>query len=338
MRTPLTGTGTARKKQTIAIVDAYSAPTAFADLTKFDRTFGLPVFPRCSAKVTTSCYQVMNQTGGTTLPTSGVPSGWDVEISLDVQAAHEMCLNCKILLVEATSPTTANMAKAVNTAVAKGANVVSNSYGAYGAGSGGMSNHAAYDHPGRAIVVSAGDDGFGPSYPADLNTVVSVGGTALSVTPANNYGGESAWNNNPQSATGSACDDASPAQSWQTHVSTWAAIGCGTKRGMNDVSADADPNTGAAVYDSAYGWIQVGGTSLAAPLIAGVYGLAANSSSRKYPTSIAYANPSALHDVTSGTNLPGFLHFGCAASGQCNATAGYDLPTGLGSPHGLAAF
>ena len=108
----------------------------------------------------------MNQNGGTTLPTSGVPYGWDVEISLDVQVAHEICQNCKILLVEASSASFANLGKAVNTAVAKGANVVSNSYGSYGASSRiGGTGPSAYDHPGHAIVVAAGDSGFGPSYP-----------------------------------------------------------------------------------------------------------------------------------------------------------------------------
>jgi len=339
VKTPLTASRKARKKQTIAIVDAYSSPTAFADLTRFDKTFGLPVFPRCTAKVTTSCYQVMNQAGGTKLPQSGVPSGWALEISLDVQAAHEVCQNCKILLVEATSPTGANMATAVNTAIAKGANIVSNSYGSYGYGSSGMPGQAAYNHPGHAIVVSAGDSGFGPSYPADLNTVVAVGGTNLQVTPANTYGGESVWFNNPASATGSACDSAAPARGWQQGTSTWASIGCGSLRGMNDVSADADPSTGAAVYDSASGgWVVVGGTSLAAPLVAGVYGLAANSGSVNYPASLAYANTTGLHDVTTGSNAPGFGGFACAATGQCNATAGYDLPTGLGTPRGLGAF
>ena len=103
--TPLVaGTQRTRVKQTIAIVDAYSSPSVFADLTHFDATFGLPVFPRCSKKIKAACYQVMNERGGTTLPPSGVSTGWDVEISLDVQVAHEICQNCKILLVEATSP------------------------------------------------------------------------------------------------------------------------------------------------------------------------------------------------------------------------------------------
>jgi hypothetical protein len=115
-------------------------------------------------------------------------------------------------------------------------------------------------------------------------------------------------------------------------ASTWAAVGCGILRGMNDVSADADPNSGAAVYDSAGSrpaWFVVGGTSLSAPLIAGVYGLAANSSTVNYPASLAYAHPGSLRDITSAGNLPGTRAFPCTVVRQCTAQAGYDLPTGL---------
>jgi subtilase family serine protease len=339
--TPLAaGAKTARKKQTIAIVDAYSSPTAFSDLTKFDTMFGLPKFPRCSTTVTAACFQSMNQRGGAKLPASGVPSGWDVEISLDVQAAHEICQNCKILLVEASSPSMSDLGTAVNTAVAKDANVVSNSYGSYTTQSGLAGSTASYyTHPGHAIVVSAGDSGFGPAFPADLNTVVAVGGTNLQLGPGNTYSGETVWNNGPgQDATGSGCDNASAARTWQTALANWASTGCGSFRAMNDVSADADPATGAAVYDAAHGWMQVGGTSLAAPIIAGVYGLAANANIANYPASIPYAHAASLHDVTSGNDLAGKAGLTCAASLQCNAGAGYDLPTGLGTPNGIAGF
>jgi subtilase family serine protease len=338
--TPLVaGSKTKRKAQTIAIVDAYRSPTQFGDLTKFDTTFGLPAFPRCSKKVTTACFQAMNETGGTTLPASGVPSGWDVEISLDVQVAHEICQNCKILLVEATAPTSADLGTAVNTAVAKGANVVSNSYGSYTLTSGSVaSGRGDYAHPHEAIVVSAGDSGFGPAYPADLDTVVAVGGTNLQLGAGNTYGSESVWNQGATSATGSGCDDASAARAWQTALANWSSTGCGTFRAMNDVSADADPSTGAAVYDGAYGWMQVGGTSLAAPLIAGVYGLAANSSTVSYPASLPYAHTASLHDVTSGNDLPGKAGLTCGMPLECNAGPGYDLPTGIGTPRGIAGF
>jgi subtilase family serine protease len=337
--TPLAaGSTTKRVRQTIAIVDAYSS-TAFADLTTFDRTFGLPAFPRCSKTVTAACFQSMNETGGTTLPASGVPSGWDVEISLDVQVAHEICQNCKILLVEAKAATRADLGTAVNTAVANGANVVSNSYGSYMLTSGAVTaGRGNYAHPHHAIVVAAGDSGFGPAYPADLDTVVAVGGTRLRLGPNSTYGSESVWDSSATSATGSGCDDASAARAWQTALPGWAATGCGAFRAMNDVSADADPSSGAAVYDSARGWMQVGGTSLAAPLIAGVYGLAANAATVNYPASIAYAHAASLHDVTSGNDLPGAAGLPCGMPLECTAGPGWDLPTGMGTPKGIGAF
>ena len=334
----LAGSKTKRQAQTIAIVDAYSS-TAFADLTTFDKTFGLPTFPRCSKTVATSCFQSMNETGGTKLPASGVPSGWDVEISLDVQVAHEICQNCKILLVEAAAPTSADLGTAVNTAVAQGANVVSNSYGSSTLTSGAVgTGKGDYAHPHHAIVVSAGDSGFGPAYPADLDAVVAVGGTKLLLGPNNTYGSESVWDNGATSATGSGCDDASVARGWQTALSNWTSTGCGAFRAMNDVAADADPSTGAAVYDSAYGWMQIGGTSLAAPLVAGVYGLAANSATVSYPASLPYAHTGSLHDLTTGNDLPGNAGLACGLPLECTAGPGYDLPTGMGTPKGIGAF
>ena len=104
---------------------------------------------------------------------------------------------------------------------------------------------------------------------------------------------------------------------------------------MNDTSADADPYTGAAVYDSyGYGgWLQVGGTSLSAPLIGAVYALAGNAPTWTYPAQSVYDAPGSLHDVTSGNN--GFCS---GASLTCDAGAGFDLPTGVGTPNGLGGF
>src|SRR5204863_1474283 len=109
----------------------------------------------------------------------------------------------------------------------------------------------------------------------NLNTVVAVGGTKLTLDGSGNYLSEAAW-----TGTGSGCSTVAPAKAWQPAASNWTAIGGGTKRGMNDVSADADPATGAAVYDTyGYaGWVQVGGTSLSAPLSSGVSALASNDS------------------------------------------------------------
>ena len=320
---PTTATG----NQTIAIVDAYKNPNVFKDLKAYNLAFGLPVFPKCSATHKKSCFQVLNQ-NGTATPLPAGNTGWGLEIDLDVQVAHAVCQNCKIMLIEAASDDFTDIEAAVNRAVTKGAKVVSNSYGDYG-------NDCAepgYDHPNVAIVVSSGDAGYQVSCPAVLNTVVSVGGTHLTLAGDGTYGSESVW-----SGSGSGCSLFSTARSWQTSLSGYAAIGCGANRGMNDVAAVADPASGAAVYDSyGYGgWMVVGGTSLSAPLIAATYALAGNASSWAYPAQSVYAAPSSsFNDVTSGSNgscVP-------LLSLKCTAGVGYDLPTGVGTPKGLGGF
>jgi len=101
---------------------------------------------------------------------------------------------------------------------------------------------------------------------------------------------------------------------------------------MADVAADADPATGLAVYaptsKTASSWAQYGGTSLSSPIVASVYALSGNTAG--YANTLPYANPSGLFDVTSGSNGS------CATF--CTARAGYDGPTGLGTPNGTIAF
>jgi subtilase family serine protease len=130
------------------------------------------------------------------------------------------------------------------------------------------------------------------------------------------------------SGAGSGCSAYVPKPSWQKDT------GC-ARRTVADVSADADPNTGVAVYDTYRlhrgGWLVFGGTSVASPIIAGVYALAGNASSVNYG-SYSYAHPSALHDVTSGSNGS------CGGSYLCTAVGGYDGPTGNGTPNGVGAF
>ena len=318
---------TSGSSQTIAIVDAFDDPTAKADLNTYDSTYGLPAFPSCGGSVTTACFQKVNQSGAAS-PLPRVDAGWALEISLDVQIAHAICQNCKILLVEANSNSFSNLAAAVNTAARMGARVISNSYGGAETSS---TLGGAYNHSGVAITASSGDNGYGVESPASYNTVVAVGGTTLKVSASNGYGGETVW-----SGSGSGCSAYFAARSWQQAASGWSATKCGTKRGVADVAADADPATGASVYDSTKyqgrsGWFKVGGTSLSAPLIGAVYALAANSGSTAYPASIPYANTSKLHDVTSGSN-------GSCGTTMCRGASGYDGPTGVGSPNGTGGF
>lgn len=313
----------------IAIVDAYDDPYIANDLATYSSTFGLPKLPKCSGSITNSsipCFQKVNQYGSTTAHPSG-NSGWALEIALDVETAHAICQNCRILLVEANSASYANLMTAVDRAVLLGAHAISNSYG-----SNEFPSETSFDshlnHPGIAITFSAGDGGYGAEYPAASPYVTAVGGTSLFLHNDNSYNSESAW-----SGTGSGCSAYEPKPIWQTDT------GC-AHRTIADVSADADPNTGAAIYDSyAYygqrGWFQVGGTSLAAPIIAGVYALSGHIPAATQENSLPYlvaSSTSALHDITAGSNGV------CDIPYLCTALPGYDGPTGLGSPLGTVAF
>lgn len=307
---------TAPSAQTIAIVDAYDDPNIESDLGVYDSQYGLP--PCTTAN---GCFRKVDQNGGTKYPRSN--AGWSLEIALDVETAHEICQNCTILLVEASSNSLANLGAAVNEAAKLGANVISNSYGGSEYSSETSDESTYFNHPGVAITASSGDGGYGVEFPAASQYVTAVGGTTLNLNADNTYSSESAW-----SGSGSGCSAYIVKPSWQTDT------GC-AKRTVADVSADADPNTGAAVYDSVRyqgqsGWFQVGGTSLAAPLVGAVYALAGNAGTVTYG-SYPYSHTSSLHDVTSGSN-------GSCGSYLCTAGTGYDGPTGLGSPNGTGGF
>lgn len=306
--------------QTIAIVDAYDNPKSEADLAVYNQTFGLP--PCTTAN---GCFKKVNQKGGTRYPRAN--QGWALEIALDIQAAHAMCPMCKILLVEASSNSFTNLLIAEDYATIH-ADVVSNSWGAkeFSVETSSVYNEH-FNRPGVPITVSSGDDGYGVEYPAASQYVTAVGGTTLTLNPDNTRASEIAW-----SGSGSGCSAYVPQPAWQTEL---GLVGC-SNRMVADVSAVADPSTGAAVYDSygysgQKGWFQVGGTSLAAPLVASIYALAGNATSTLYG-SYPYAHATSLFDVISSSNGS------CGGSFLCTAGTGYDGPTGLGSANGFWAF
>jgi hypothetical protein len=313
----------AASPKTIAIVDPFDSTTIESDLGVYNTAFALP--PCTTAN---GCFTKVNQRGQPG-PYPRIDNNWALEIALDVETAHATCQNCRILLVEGDSARLRDLAAAENTAVALGAQVISNSFGDTHLPAARV--RAAFQHPGVAIIASTGDAGFGVQFPADSPFVVAVGGTSLQVTSdaqgVYGYGSETAW-----SGAGSGCSSQFAAQPWQLRDPNWPLTGCGSQRAMADVAADADPATGAAVYNSCcglVGWLKVGGTSVAVPLIAGVFGLADGAAG--FPGSLPYGNRTGLHDVTSGSNG------GCGTI-MCDAAVGYDGPTGLGSPDGLASF
>ncbi len=314
---------TAGKGETVAVVDDGDDPTAEADLAVYRAQYGLP--PCTTAN---GCFEKVNQKGQQgNYPPAG---SWGVEESLDVDMVSATCPNCRILLVEANSNSFADLGASVNEAVALGAKFVSNSYGSSGESSSERRLDHYFDHPGVAITASAGDSGYGTHFPAVSPYVTSVGGTTLTRDPAAPRGWtESVWGTSDTQGTGSGCSAYEPKPSWQTDT------GC-ANRTDNDVSADADPDTGVAIYDSdgQGGWLEVGGTSAASPLIASTYALAGTPAAGTQPASYLYTHPTALNDITTGTNAP----YGCVPSSLCTAGPGYDGPTGLGTPDGVGAF
>ena len=313
---------TAGSGQTVAVVDAFDDPSAAANLATYRKAWGLPA---CG----TGCFKKVNQAGkASPLPRPAHTNGWATEVSLDLDMVSAICPKCHILLVEANSASTANLGKAVNSAVALGAKYVSNSYGGPEAANDPTLDTKYYKHAGVAVTASAGDTAFGVSYPAASQYVTSVGGTSLSASTNTRGFTERVWGTaSGGTGTGSGCSADSAKPSWQTDT------GC-TKRTDNDVAAVANPATGVAIYDTydQGGWLEVGGTSASSPIIASVFALSGPPAAGTYPSSYLYAHPGSLFDVTAGANGS------CSPDYLCHAEPGYDGPTGLGTPDGTAGF
>jgi len=304
--------------KTVAIVDAYGYTNLERDLGVYRQQFGLSACTKANG-----CLRIVDQNGGTSLPRMDI--GWAGEQALDVDAVSAACPDCKILVVQAKTPSIVNLGTAVNTAVRLGAAVVSNSYG--GGDLSDATYGSYYNHPGVAITASTGDNGYqGGSFPASSAYVTAVGGTSLAMSGTTRVS-ESAW-----SGAGSGCSTVNTALAAASGVGT----GC-AKRAISDVSAAADPGTGGmAIYyptsKTTSTWAQFGGTSEAAPLIASVYAMAGPISG--YANATPYAAPAgSLRDITAGSNGTS-----CPTSQWCHARTGWDGPTGLGTPIGTGAF
>ena len=322
--------------KTIAIVDAFDDPNAESDLAVYRTTFGLPA---CTSA--NGCFLKVNQSGNVS-PTPQPNAGWAGEISLDVDMASAICPNCKIVLVEATDNSN-NLYIAENTAAGLcAASVISNSWlgTEY---SGETSDDLTYfHHPGVPMTFAGGDGDYPGGYPAAGAYVTAVGGTTL-----NNAGlisqTETVWNTSPGAeGTGSICSFYEAQPSWQVALGSSYTSVC-AMRIDNDVSAVADPNTGVAVYNtySDVGWAVYGGTSAATPIIAAVYALAPNTAlinDASYP----YSHTGSFNDIISGNNGPctptGIYTVDYTGTFICKAIAGFDGPTGVGTPHGIGGF
>jgi hypothetical protein len=399
----------ASEPQTIALVDAYNDPNARADLETYEQAFGLSRCPAARSSCFEQVNQ-KGETANLPFPVSEAAraaelsfcegrsgtrrareeacyrvieaEGWAVEIATDIEVARGVCQNCKILLVEASGPLSSDLEAAEEAAAALRPTEISNSWG----GEEPASDSKAFEHPGIPITASAGDGGYlnwtedaeaeengeepyaGPDYPASSPHVIAVGGTNLDLASGVRQS-ETVWNDE-LGAGGGGCSTHFDAKQWQRDVPDWSKVGCEDRRAVADVSADADPDTGVAVYDSVpdfneeeegtlvnapLEWWPIGGTSVASPIIASMFAIAGGSHGVEYPAETLYSHlglPS-LYDVTEGGNgeCDDTYTGGCSGSMSplspldcgagvliCNAAAGYDGPTGVGAPDGIAAF
>jgi hypothetical protein len=364
-------------QQTLALVDAFADPTAEGDLRVFDEQYDLP-----SCTTANGCFTKVE------LGSPATEAGWAQETATDIEVAHGLCPSCKILLVEANSNDNTDLEAAEEKAEQLGATEISNSWGGPDEGvTAEEDRHSPFDHPGTVITAAAGDDGYlnwdaeessereFADYPASSPHVIAVGGTRLGLN-AGVWQEETVWNG--AGAGGGGCATKLTAPAWQQSLADWSSVGCGAHRTVADVAADADPYTGVSVYDSTpiretigkgeeveyRGWVTIGGTSVASPIIAATFALAGGAARNtkgetvKYPAQTLYENlaadPGALHDVVSGSNgacANGFNeHTGlsecslaeedasCLAEAKCLAGQGYDGPSGVGTPDGIAAF
>lgn len=296
---PTTASGT----PLVAIVDAFNDPRAATDLATYRSHFGLP-----PCTTSSGCLRIVNQTGGTSLPSSN--TGWALEESLDLDMVSAVCENCHIVLVEASSATNANLGAAVNEAAKLGAVAISNSYGENEFSSESSNCSSFYQHNNVAVTASSGDSGLGVSFPAVCPTVIGVGGTTL-----NSNGTETDWNTSSTEGAGGGCSAFITKPSWQSSSVT----NC-SRKAVSDVSAVADPNTGVAVNDTFNepGFVEVGGTSASSPIIAATFALAGNVTSTTSPASLVWKNFSTGLFEVSGKR--------------------YSFQGGLGSPNGLSDF
>lgn len=323
--------------EVIAVVDAFNDPNAAGDLAQYRSKFGLPA---CSTA--SGCLSIQNEFGGTKLPKADSTGGWELEESLDLDMVSATCPNCQIVLLEADSASISDLSIAERTASRiPGVDSVTNSWGSGAEFIGENQFDPDFYAPGVAITAAGGDGGYGTQYPAASPYVTAVGGTTL-------QGTGSSWTQTAWNGVGSGCSSLEPKPSWQTKDDR-SPDGC-LNRTMNDVSADADPSTGVAIFDSVRDndlggvpdWAMVGGTSVATPIIAATYALADTSAGGPgkalipgtFPAAYPYQASSGLTDVQGGSNGT------CEAARQylCHAVAGYDGPTGLGTPSGTAAF
>jgi subtilase family serine protease len=298
-------------KGTIAIIGAYDNKTIANDLKVFSRAFSLP-----DCTTTNGCLTIhlMGQTKA--------DPDWATETALDVEWAHAIAPQAKILLVEAKTPSGPNFLAAIDYA-RKQADVVAVAMSWGGAEfpeETDLDSHFTSANNKITWFASSGDEGSGANWPAASPRVVAVGGTSLVFDSNGKFQTEKAW-----SGSGGGLSVYEKASAAQLGYSIARSRGY---RAIPDVSYQADPGSGFSVYYTAgrlKGWYVIGGTSAGAPQWAAIKALGLSADNDKFYSDKAAANYSQyFRDIKSGGN--GDCGYYCAARRH------YDYVTGLGSP------
>ena len=310
----------------IAIVDPYHYATAQNDFDTFSRQFGLPASTDTVCNGSQPCFRMVYATGSKPHKNCG----WNQEAALDIEWAHAMAPRAQIVLVEAASNRLTDLFQAVDVATRiiqsdsnMGAGEVSMSWS-----SSEFSTEAQFDshftNTGVVYLGASGDRGGVNGYPSVSPDVVSAGGTTVNRDSAGTFLSETAW-----SGSGGGPSSYESRPSYQNAI---VAI-VGSQRGAPDFSFDSDPASGVSVYDSTRcsggsGWLVFGGTSVAAPSLAGIVNLSShfygNSGIELSTIYSNLGNSSDFRDITSGD------------AGSFSAGPGWDFVTGVGSNQGTS--
>ncbi len=369
--------------QTIAITGAFFSPTIRKDANSFSREFGLPrLGPRNYREVTAPGTTRIPRDPAET-------QSWYIEQALDVEWAHAVAPGAKIVYVGAANDAGGLDQALNAVVDRHLADVVSNSWGlpeSFAPRGEILAMNAVFQQAaaeGIGVYVASGDDGdnrlaagrVSAGFPDSSPWVTSVGGTSLAISRTGDYEWEAGWGTTTTDWTGTRWAPKAPGDfmygsgGGPSHVfpmpayqagavpladATWKGI---ARRAEPDLAMDADPQTGvtfAQTYVDGNGrrriidsWI--GGTSLAAPLVAGVMALADQRSGHPHgfinPALYRLRGTPALRDVTGGHRSLAVLRNALAPDGSIvtrlrsldrdsslTAGPGWDPVTGLGSP------
>lgn len=353
--TPLIDQGFTGKGQTVVIIVSYGSPTLQHDLDEFSQRFNLP-----------------HVTVDIRAPIGAVPfdssdsemTGWAGETSLDVETIHSIAPDAGIVVLTSPVDETEGTAGLPEFRQLE-EYAVQNHLGTIISQSWGASEVSLDTQAGRdeilqwdafyreattqehiTFVTGSGDNGVTDyktvdrqistipttSFPSDEPWVLSVGGTRLTANESGTAFKETAWN-----GSGGGFSTFNSMPSYQQSLPSSVQSKLHGHRGVPDVAASADPETG-LVIDVNGQYQVIGGTSASTPLWAGLAAIANQMAGHP----LGFLNPALYkiglssmakidyHDITRGNNtydqgdvhIPGYT-----------ASAGWDLVTGWGSPN-----